>query len=158
MKFSPPVPRRTTVCHGKEGRDRVWARGGRQREGGMACTFLGRGRACRGVAQRTAVGQLLYPSPSRGVCDSPAAWRAPKSTARRFWFPGVRYTGEREYIHQGKSLFGRRMSLAADLPHLCPLQERRKLSPRASPWSGAWWHIPPHAYLVYSKWSYKSVE
>lgn len=67
-------------------------------------------------------------------------------------------TWRRRYTHWGNILFGRRMPLAADLPHLCPLQESKKLSPWASPWHGAWWHIPPHAYLVYSKWSYKSVE
>lgn len=40
--------------------------------------------------------------------------------------------GERLHIQQGNSLLGRQVSLAAELAHLCPLQERKKLSPGAA--------------------------
>lgn len=61
----------------------------------------------------------------------------PTSTVGRVWFPGGKHPGERLHIHQGNSLFGRQLPLAAELPHLCPLQERKKLSPGAPQRSGA---------------------
>jgi len=152
--------RGTAVCHGQAGRDVLGSgcmAAGSEREGWPARP--GQGTTVPGcIAAYSRRAPAARKSLHRCWCHSPAAQRPPKSTG------GKVLTSRREMhrgmgnIHWGNSLFGRRMSLAADLPHLCPWQERKKLSPGAPPWSGAWWHIPPHAYLVYSKWSYKSVE
>lgn len=56
---------------GGEGRDCVWVYGRRQREGGMACTYRGRGQASPAVPQGTPIGQLFYLSPSTGALWQP---------------------------------------------------------------------------------------
>lgn len=71
------------------------------------------------------------------IATAPPQALLPTSTVGRVWFPGGKNPGERQHIHQGNSLFGRQLSLAAELPHLCPLQERKKLSPGAPRRSGA---------------------
>ena len=52
---------------GGEGHDCVWVYRRRQQDGGMACTYWGRGRARPGISQCIAVGQLLYLTPFTGV-------------------------------------------------------------------------------------------
>lgn len=94
------------------------------------------GQGCVWVYPRGSDREEGWPEPSRAREEQLPHLRASAPAAHTHCGKGLvsrgKHPGERLHIQQGNSLFGRQLSLAAELPHLCPLQERKKLSPGAA--------------------------
>lgn len=96
---------------------------------GAAPGVTEQGQGCVWACHRGSDREQGWPEPSRAREEHIPHLTAP--AAHTCCGKGLVSRGKTLHIQQGNRLLGRQVSLAAELPHLCPLQERKKLSPGA---------------------------
>lgn len=105
---------------------------------------------CLGVSQRQGQGGMAWAQQGQGgACPTPAVGR--------LWEQQGGNTLGKDAHAAGSSLW-MTTAISRQVASPVPFAGGKGIIPR-SPWQErSPWHVPPHAYLVYSKWSYKSVE